>query len=86
MNTKTSTKKMKLIATMITVLSLLFVSLSFIGVYLSSEMNTDALYMNLTKFLLVLNLLLLVIYRDLWKQEKNKFKYSNEYTFMVSRK
>ncbi len=77
---------MKLIATMITILSLMFVSLGLIGVYLTSEMTVESLYLDLTKVLLVLNLALLVIYRELWKQEKNKIRYSKEYTFMVSRK
>jgi len=77
---------MKLIATVITTLSLMFVLLSFVGIYLASEMSIETLYLNLTKLLLFLNLLLLIIYRELWKQEKNKFKYSKEYTFMVSRK
>jgi uncharacterized membrane protein YbhN (UPF0104 family) len=86
MKTKTSTKKMKIIATIITLLSILFVSLGFIGVYLASEITVESLYLDLTKVLLVLNLILLVIYRELWKQEKNKVKYSKEYTFMVSRK
>ena len=86
MKTKTSTKQMKIIATIITLLSILFVSLGFIGVYLASEITVESLYLDLTKVLLVLNLILLVIYRELWKQEKNKVKYSKEYTFMVSRK
>lgn len=86
MKTKTSTKKMKIIAAIITVLSIMFVSLGFIGVYLVSEITVESLYLDLTKILLILNLILLVIYRELWKQEKNKVKYSKEYTFMVSRK
>lgn len=86
MKPKTSTKKMKIIAVTITILSILFVSLGFIGVYLASEMTVESLYLDLTKVLLILNLVLLIVYRELWKQEKNKLKYSREYTFMVSRK
>lgn len=86
MKLKTSTKKMKLIAAMITILSLMFVSLGFVGLYLTSEITVETLYLDLTKVLLVINLVLLVIYRELWKQEKNKVRYSREYTFMVSRK
>jgi len=77
---------MKLIAAMITILSLMFVSLGFVGLYLTSEITVETLYLDLTKVLLVINLVLLVIYRELWKQEKNKVRYSREYTFMVSRK
>ena len=86
MKTNTSTKKMKLIATMITLLSLMFVSLGFIGVYLTSEVTVEVLYLDVTKVLLGFNLLLLMIYRELWKQEKNKIKFTKEYTLLVSRK
>lgn len=86
MKTKASQKRIKRIGVIITVLALLFTLLSFVGFYMISTVEIETLYVDLTKVLLVLDLILILIYNELLKQEKNNFKYSNEYTFMVSRK
>ena len=86
MKPRKTTKRMKKIASIMTVLAITFVVLSFVGFYLSSDARIEETYTNLTKLVLVFNLTLLMVFRELWKQEKNRFKYSNEYTFMVSRK
>ena len=86
MKAKASTNRMKKIGITINVLALIFIALSFTGFYLSSELAVEKVYLNITKLLLVFNLTLLCVFRELWKQEKNRIRYSREYTFMVSRK
>lgn len=86
MSTQSITRKTRTIGGIITGLVLLFIGLSFVGVYLISQVQTEVLYVNLIKLALVMNMVFLVIYREFWKREINKYKRSNEYTFMVKRR
>lgn len=85
MKAKTSQKRIHTLNKLIVASALLFVVVSFIGFYMSIT-EIELLYINLIKGILILDLLFMIVGNQLIKDEKNKYKYSHEYTFMVSRK
>ena len=85
MKAKASQKRIYRLNKIILISALLFIVLSFIGFYMSIS-KIEMLYLNLTKGLLVVDMVFMLVCNELVKEEKNRYKYSHEYTFMVSRK
>lgn len=68
------------------ILSILFVVLSYTGVHLIWADGVDSFYKYIIQVLLVFNLILLFVFRELWKQERNRMRYFGHYTLTASRK
>lgn len=86
MSKKARSVKIKKMESIITVLALFFVAMSFAGFYISSSLDLETLYLNLIKTLLVFDIVAMFVCDQLLRQERSKSKYLNEYTLMVRRR
>jgi len=85
MKAKTSQKRIYRLNRIILLSALLFIVLSFIGFYMSIS-EIEMIYLNFTKGLLVVDLVFMLVCNEVVKEEKNRYKYSHQYTFMVNRR
>jgi cation transport ATPase len=83
---KASQKRIMRSITVISILVILFIMISFIGFYLSSKEKNQGMYLDLIRLLMIFDVVLILIFWEFLKEEKIKQKRARNYTIRAAQK
>lgn len=83
---KNSNHKKRNLELVITILAVLFIVIGFFGIYMNTAVYKGLRISDITQVILLIIFFMMILFRELWKQEIQKLEYTKKYTLLVYRK